>query len=181
MAGTSALASSLCLLTISPSTSFQVTVANSSGGSALPPQFNSLRSSRFRAGEALQGVTYRLLDLSIPRPPWFAVVQATKEGDSAEKRRRQAEDRRIYNKSRKSEIHTRMKKVFLALDGLKKKSERSHDDLLQIESLIAEAYSVIDKAVKVGTLHRNTGANRKSRLARAKKVVEIQLGWYTPA
>ena len=35
----------------------------------------------------------------------------TKKPDSAEKRARQAEKRRIYNKSRKSEIKTRMKKV----------------------------------------------------------------------
>lgn len=34
-----------------------------------------------------------------------------KKADSAEKRARQAEKRRIYNKARKSEIRTRMKKV----------------------------------------------------------------------
>lgn len=37
----------------------------------------------------------------------------TKKPDSAEKRARQAEKRRIYHKSRKSEIKTRMKKVLL--------------------------------------------------------------------
>ena len=51
----------------------------------------------------------------------------------------------------------------------------------QVEKLIAEAYSVIDKAMKVGTLHRNTGVRRKSRLAQRKKAVEIHHGWYTPA
>jgi small subunit ribosomal protein S20 len=35
------------------------------------------------------------------------------------------------------------------------------------------AFSKIDKAVKVGVLHRNTGANQKSRLSMAvKKVLE---------
>lgn len=34
-----------------------------------------------------------------------------KKADSAAKRTRQAEKRRIYNKARKSEIRTRMKKV----------------------------------------------------------------------
>lgn len=38
-------------------------------------------------------------------------VATTKKPDSAEKRARQAEKRRIYHKSRKSEIKTRMKKV----------------------------------------------------------------------
>lgn len=38
----------------------------------------------------------------------------TKKADSAAKRARQAEKRRVYNKARKSEIKTRMKKVFLS-------------------------------------------------------------------
>ncbi|CAI9757042.1 unnamed protein product [Fraxinus pennsylvanica] len=105
----------------------------------------------------------------------------TKKADSAAKRARQAEKRRVYNKARKSEIRTRMKKVLEALDVLGKKPEAQPEDILPIETLIAEAYSVIDKAVKVGTLHRNTGARRKSRLARRKKTIEIQRGWYTPA
>jgi small subunit ribosomal protein S20 len=67
-----------------------------------------------------------------------------------------------------------------ALDVLKKKPDAQAEEVLQIEKLIAEAYSVIDKAVKVGTLHRNTGARRKSRLARRKKTLEIHHGWYTP-
>lgn len=71
--------------------------------------------------------------------------------------------------------------VLEELDGLKKKPDAQAEEVLPIEKLIAEAYSVIDKAVKVGTLHRNTGARRKSRLARRKKAVEIHHGWYTPA
>lgn len=71
--------------------------------------------------------------------------------------------------------------VFDALDELYKKADAQSEEILPIEKLIAEAYSTIDKAVKVGTLHRNTGANRKSRLARRKKAVEIHHGWYTPA
>ncbi|KAM7492565.1 hypothetical protein LguiA_035486 [Lonicera macranthoides] len=104
----------------------------------------------------------------------------TKKADSAVKRARQAEKRRIYNKSRKSELRTRMKKVLVSLDALRKKKDAQPEEVLTIEKLIAEAYSVIDKAVKVGTLHRNTGANRKSRLARRKKAIEIHHGWYTP-
>ncbi|XP_062094528.1 small ribosomal subunit protein bS20c [Humulus lupulus] len=105
----------------------------------------------------------------------------TKKADSAAKRVRQAEKRRLYNKARKSEIRTRMKKVLEALETLKKKPDAQAEEVITVEKLIADAYSIIDKAVKVGTLHRNTGARRKSRLARRKKAVEIHHGWYTPA
>jgi small subunit ribosomal protein S20 len=115
------------------------------------------------------------------RRPVAFVVAASKKPDSAAKRARQAEKRRIYNKSHKSEIKTRMKTVFEALGKLKKTTSPSPEDLITIEKLIAEAYSAIDKAVKVGTLHRNTGAHRKSRLARRKKTVEVHHGWYKPA
>ncbi|XP_073135207.1 small ribosomal subunit protein bS20c [Henckelia pumila] len=104
----------------------------------------------------------------------------TKKADSAAKRARQAEKRRIYNKAHKSEIRTRMKKALEAMEALVKKTDAQAEEVLPIEKLIAEAYSAIDKAVKVGTLHRNTGGRRKSRLARRKKAVEIHHGWYTP-
>ncbi|KAL0900052.1 hypothetical protein Bca101_084013 [Brassica carinata] len=104
----------------------------------------------------------------------------TKKADSAAKRARQAEKRRVYNKSKKSEARTRMKKVLEALDGLKKKPDAQPDEIVTVEKLIGEAYSAIDKAVKVRALHKNTGARRKSRLARRKKAVEIHHGWYVP-
>ncbi|KAK4285921.1 hypothetical protein QN277_002547 [Acacia crassicarpa] len=107
-------------------------------------------------------------------------VAPKRKADSAAKRARQAEKRRLYNKSRKSEIRTRMKKVLEQLDVLKKKSDAQPEEILPIEKLIGEAFSVIDKAVKVGTLHRNTAARRKSRLSRCKKAVETHHGWYTP-
>ncbi|KAF4378930.1 small ribosomal subunit protein bS20c [Cannabis sativa] len=124
---------------------------------------------------------------SIQYPPMIIrrsiVCEATptKKADSAAKRVRQSEKRRVYNKARKSEIRTRMKKVLEALETLKKKPDAQAEEVITVEKLIADAYSVIDKAVKVGTLHRNTGARRKSRLARRKKAVEIHHGWYTPA
>nr|GEV30204.1 30S ribosomal protein S20, chloroplastic [Tanacetum cinerariifolium] len=89
-----------------------------------------------------------------------------KKPDSAAKRARQSEKRRLYNKAQ--------------LDVLRKKTDAQPEEVVGIEKLIAEAYSVIDKAIQVGTLHRNTGARRKSRLARRKKAVEIHHGWYKP-
>jgi small subunit ribosomal protein S20 len=42
-----------------------------------------------------------------------------------------------------------------------------------VETSLNAAFSKIDKAVKVGVLHRNTGANQKSRLSAAvRKVLE---------
>jgi len=70
--------------------------------------------------------------------------------------------------------------VLEALEVLKKKQDAASEEILPIEKLIGEAYSTIDKAVRSGTLHRNTAANRKARLARRKKAVEIHHGWYTP-
>ncbi|KAK8477965.1 hypothetical protein V6N13_031567 [Hibiscus sabdariffa] len=118
------------------------------------------------------------------KPNRYSVVceaAPKKKADSAAKRARQAEKRRIYNKAKKSEVKTRMKKVLEELDTLRKKPDAQAEEIFTIEKLIAQAYSAIDKAVKVGTLHRNTGARRKSRLARRKKAVEIHHGWYTPA
>ncbi|PIN00887.1 hypothetical protein CDL12_26612 [Handroanthus impetiginosus] len=115
-----------------------------------------------------------------PRRLSIVCEVGSKKADSAAKRARQAEKRRLYHKARKSEIRTRMKKVMEALEVLQKKSDAKPEEVLPIEKLIAEAYSVIDKAVKVGTLHQNTGARRKSRLARRIKAVQIHHGWYTP-
>lgn len=141
-----------------------------------------LSSSQLQCDSLALGAFFcRPLTQPISRRPLVTVGAATKKPDSAAKRARQAEKNRIYNKARKSEMSTRMKKVFVALEDLKKQTEPSVDMMAPIESLIAEAFSIIDKSVKVGTIHRNKGAHRKSRLSRAKKAAEVQLGWYTPS
>eukprot|EP00252_Welwitschia_mirabilis_P013329 TRINITY_DN2936_c0_g1_i1.p1 TRINITY_DN2936_c0_g1~~TRINITY_DN2936_c0_g1_i1.p1 ORF type:complete len:193 (+),score=27.94 TRINITY_DN2936_c0_g1_i1:96-674(+) len=111
----------------------------------------------------------------------FVVMAARKKVDSAAKRHRQSEKRRMINKSRKSEMRTRMKKVLRALFKLRKSRSPNPEDIPPIENQISEAYSAIDKAVRVGAIHRNTGARRKSRLARNKRAVLIRHGWYKPA
>ncbi|KAJ4981727.1 hypothetical protein NE237_032564 [Protea cynaroides] len=119
---------------------------------------------------------------TVEKPARYSFVceaSPNKKADSAQKRARQSEKRRIYNKAKKSEIRTRMKKVLEELDVLRKKSGAQFEEILPVEKLIAEAYSAIDKGVKAGALHRNTGAHRKSRLARRKKAVEIHHGWYS--
>ncbi|KAA8526810.1 hypothetical protein F0562_008961 [Nyssa sinensis] len=151
--------------------------------SSPPTRANTatFRSLSFSANTSHAVFSRGFLSMSpIERPTRHSIVceaAPKKKADSAAKRARQAEKRRIYHKARKSEIRTRMKKVLEALDVLRKKPEAQPEEVISIEQLIAEAYSVIDKAVKVGTLHRNTGARRKSRLARRKKTVEIHHGW----
>lgn len=96
------------------------------------------------------------------------------------KRERTAEKSRQYNKARKSEIATRIKKVFTALDAYKTTPPASEADLAPVATLLSEAYQVIDKAVVKGVLHSNTAARRKARLARARRNVLIAAGLYQP-
>eukprot|EP00898_Chlorokybus_atmophyticus_P008116 jgi/Chlat1/8305/Chrsp78S07717 len=97
---------------------------------------------------------------------------------NAEKRTRQNETRRMRNKARKSELRTRVKKVVVALEALRKNADK--EALEPVEKLLGEAYSVIDKCTGKGTLHKNTAARKKSAIARLKRTVLIELGWYTP-
>ncbi|XP_006859051.2 30S ribosomal protein S20, chloroplastic [Amborella trichopoda] len=164
--------------------SFFTLFCNTKPSSTTNPSTLSFCSLNFSKNICENGIirgdhTYGAIKMA-PRKSIVCEATSGKKPDSAEKRARQAEKRRIRNKSRKSEIKTRMKKVFDALDELKKKTEAQADEILPVEKLIAEAYSAIDKAVQKGTLHRNTGAHRKSRLARRKKAVEIHHAWYTP-
>ncbi|MEN9861054.1 MAG: hypothetical protein RLZZ515_1536 [Cyanobacteriota bacterium] len=69
---------------------------------------------------------------------------------SSKKRVLIAERNRLHNRTYKSAVRTLMKRCFAACVASK-----------------------IDKAVKVGVLHRNNGAHQKSRLSAAvKKAVE---------
>lgn len=75
---------------------------------------------------------------------------------SAKKRVEVAERNRLRNVAVKSAIKTATKKVYDAI-----KSE----DTAQITDTLNKVYSVIDKAVVKGILHRNTAARKKSRIS----------------
>ena len=76
---------------------------------------------------------------------------------SAQKRHRQSLKRRLINRSRKSTIKTFTKKAVVAVqEGAENAAE-----------LHRKAESLIDKAAKGSTLHKNTAARKKSRLAKA--------------
>jgi small subunit ribosomal protein S20 len=85
----------------------------------------------------------------------------------------------LYNKARKSEITTRMKKVFVKVTELEAASACTDDDISGLESLISEATKAVDKAVARGVLHKNTGARRKARMAAYKKDLRVSKGLYT--
>ena len=74
-----------------------------------------------------------------------------------EKRMRQAEKRRMRNKSRKSEIKTYIRRFEAA---------RQRGDREECQVYLAKAIKTLDKAAGDGIIHKNNAANRKSRLMR---------------
>jgi small subunit ribosomal protein S20 len=86
---------------------------------------------------------------------------------SAVKRIQIAERNRLRNKSYKSAVKTLMKSYFSAVSSY---AANPTPELMQeVQQRMSSATSKIDKAVKRGVLHPNTGARKKSRLARALK------------
>ncbi|MBP3192211.1 30S ribosomal protein S20 [Natronogracilivirga saccharolytica] len=73
---------------------------------------------------------------------------------SAEKRVRQSAKRRLANREKRSRMRTLTRKV---LETDKKE---------QAEPLLNDAVSYIDRLACKGLIHKNTAANRKSRIVR---------------
>ena len=89
--------------------------------------------------------------------------------NSAKKRIQIAERNRIQNKNYKSTVRTLMKRCFAACGTFDINS--GDEAKADLQKIFNAAVSKIDKAVKKGVLHRNTGANQKSRLSFALKKV----------
>jgi small subunit ribosomal protein S20 len=90
---------------------------------------------------------------------------------SSKKRILIAERNRLRNRSYKSALRTLMKRCFAACTAYAQAP--GEEGKAAVHSSMNAAFSKIDKAVKVGVLHRNTGANQKSRLSAAvKKAIE---------
>ena len=78
---------------------------------------------------------------------------------SQEKRIHRAERERIENRQRTSQVKTWFRRLESAVaDG---DAERADQELRELESRV-------DRAVKSGALHRNSGARRKARAARIR-------------
>ena len=81
---------------------------------------------------------------------------------SAKKRIQIAERNRLINKSYKSTVRTLTKKTLENCEKYKKEPNSENKDL--VNTSLNKAFSLIDKAVKKNVLHKNNGANRKSKI-----------------
>jgi small subunit ribosomal protein S20 len=79
---------------------------------------------------------------------------------SQKKRIQRAERERLENRRYTSRIKTYFRRLEAAVAG-------GDDDTAESEH--RELVATIDKAVKRGALHRNTGARKKSRAARVRR------------
>jgi len=86
---------------------------------------------------------------------------------SAKKRIQIAERNRLINKSYKSTVRTLTKKTLSNCEKYKKDPNSDNKDLIQ--ATVNQTFSLIDKAVKKNVLHKNNGANKKSRLNKLVK------------
>ena len=74
---------------------------------------------------------------------------------SSEKRVRQSERRRQINRSNRTRVRSAIKKLRTAL---------SAGNSQELNTLLPETISTIDKAVQKGVMHKNAAARYKSRL-----------------
>ena len=74
---------------------------------------------------------------------------------SAEKRVRQSEKRRDINRGHRTKVRTYIKKLRSALEA---------GDKQQVDQILPETISVIDKSIQKGVMHANAAARYKSRL-----------------
>ena len=81
---------------------------------------------------------------------------------SAKKRIQIAERNRLMNKSYKSTVRTLTKKTLENCEKYKK--EPNDDNRTLITTSLNRAFSLIDKAVKKNVIHKNNGANKKSKI-----------------
>ena len=81
---------------------------------------------------------------------------------SAKKRIQIAERNRLINKSYKSTVKTWTKKTLENCEKYKK--DPNDENKILVNSSLNKAFSLIDKAVKKNVLHKNNGANRKSKI-----------------
>ncbi|HIK36460.1 MAG: 30S ribosomal protein S20 [Geminocystis sp.] len=84
---------------------------------------------------------------------------------SALKRIKINERNRKRNRAYKLAVKALMKKYFKAVEAYA--ASPTEEMMQQVQECMSAAYSKIDKAVKRGVYHKNNGARKKSRLARA--------------
>ena len=90
---------------------------------------------------------------------------------SAKKRIQIAERNRLINKSYKSSVRTLTKKTLENCAKFKKEPNEDNKNL--VKSSLNRTFSLIDKAVKKNVLHKNNGANKKSKINKVVKAVFV--------
>ncbi|HEY9628754.1 MAG TPA: 30S ribosomal protein S20 [Coleofasciculaceae cyanobacterium] len=86
---------------------------------------------------------------------------------SAIKRIEVAERNRLHNKAYKSAVKTLTKRYLAAVEAYG--ANPSPETEQEVQQRMSAAYSKIDKAIKRGVIHPNSGARKKSRMARLLK------------
>ena len=81
---------------------------------------------------------------------------------SAKKRIQIAERNRLVNKSYKSTVRTLTKKTLEYCEKYRKTPNEDNKTL--VKTSLNKAFSLIDKSVKKNVLHKNNGANKKSKI-----------------
>ncbi len=81
---------------------------------------------------------------------------------SAKKRIQIGERNRLINKSYKSTVRTFTKKTLENCEKYKNDPNEDNENL--IKASLNKTFSLIDKAVKKNVLHKNNGANKKSKI-----------------
>ena len=89
-------------------------------------------------------------------------ISSVANNKSAKKRIQISERNRLINKSYKSTVKTLTKKTLE--NCAKYKKEPNEDNKNLVITSLSKAFSLIDKAVKKNVLHKNNGANKKSKI-----------------
>jgi small subunit ribosomal protein S20 len=92
----------------------------------------------------------------------FLLINPVANNKSAKKRIKIAERNRLVNKSYKSTVKTLTKKTLENCEKYKKDPNEDNKNL--VKASLNRAFSLIDKAVKKNILHKNNGANKKSKI-----------------
>ena len=90
---------------------------------------------------------------------------------SAKKRIQIADRNRLINKSYKSTVKTLTKKTLENCAKYKKEPNEENKNL--VTTSLNKVFSLIDKAVKKNVLHKNNGANKKSKINKLVKATLI--------
>ena len=90
------------------------------------------------------------------------MISPVANNKSAKKRIQIADRNRLMNKSYKSIVKTLTKKTLENCEKYKNDPNENNKNL--VKTSLNKAFSLIDKAVKKNVIHKNNGANKKSRI-----------------